>query len=504
MGRQKNEGTDYLGNQFDLTRQSVSKISLYFTWFLLKTLFRAWKFVMSAIQNRDTAYLTGFDAFFYEYSANQGIRGVVNGIVSFFLGREVTVTEEQIRLKDCVSNNPLTTKLSQRSTSFAPSEEGCTTKLINSTTHLVPDSLSQPVPKAVDSCACESQTVNEECMKTYAENVATSDDALVQKRSTTDVERPTGSQRQLLDEFSHLFGQEKAQLRSLGDGSDFFNNQPELLNERIFDVLGLSPDFLDQGDSDIIAWLDSSDFMAKAACPETAVLVKHIIHRSVYENNKVLFMDICGSLGSRANMFYQIVFEHEALYQAFFGYYKHLLSDDVQSSSKACRVIGMTLINELDSYLQEIKPPKPQIDVGAAGSIVRWIDQLVSCQRDAIADENQLIDISHGGGRYYLNKFLKREVSGYRLERGCDTGIQVHPYMGEMSILTDAEIKIREMQVYSQKSLQYLDLPARLTAKIPVKHVIAARNPYEGAIAASSIDKLVKPEITVLTHTLLL
>ena len=50
---------------------------------------------MSVIQNGDFIHLTGFDALKYEYNTCKGIKGIINAIISFFLGRTITLFEGQ-------------------------------------------------------------------------------------------------------------------------------------------------------------------------------------------------------------------------------------------------------------------------------------------------------------------------------------------------------------------------------------------------------------------------
>lgn len=450
---------------------------------------------MSVIQNGDFIHLTGFDALKYEYNTCKGIKGIINAIISFFLGRKITLFEGQSLLKDYVPNDPPMSKLSERRAS-----------------ETLPAVDSRPlimIDLKADSSS-ESQTVDEDITKVTPEDMATPDGITIPDDMATPedivagTEKSARSPREILDDFDHVFGREREQLIALNDGSDYFNTQPEPLHEGILDALKLCPDFLDQEDKEIIAWLDSSNFMDNAASTEMATLIKHIIYCSVYENNKNLFIDICASLGSRANHPLYIRSVHKNLDIAFFGYYKHLMSNDDQSSSKACRVIGAVLINELDSYLKQIKPPKSQHKAGLSEPNLRWMDYISSSEHGVAIDENQLIDISHGGGQYYLKKFLNGEVNGYKLERGSDTGLQIHPYMAELVgrvCLSRDIIKNRQRAVYSERSLQYLDLPARLTAKIPVKHVIAARSLYEAAILPCSVCELVTPEITSFDDT---
>ena len=483
---------------------------------------------MAVILNGDTVELTGFDAFKYEYNAHKGIKGIIKGIIGFFLGRKVTLAEGRSLLKDYVPEYRLSTVLSERSVQeLAPADETQLTKRINPKSKSSSVSINQsaqltadrfsgsesnvwegrfyPNPSVFPGFKPQPPTHLKDCLfpheKVNEHSIQASPEELI-----TDIEKKAYSKSELPDEFDHVDISYKKQIRLLGEGSDFLKTPPKPLDKSTLAALGLSLDFPDQEDKIIMDWLDSSDFMDKTARPETATLVKHIIHRCVHKQNKDLFIDICASLGSRAGSKLHLPIRHKNLYLAFFAFHKHLLSNDDQSSGKACRVIGMCLINELDSYLKEIEPPETREKTDWHVPNVRWMDQ--KSKTIMAIDENQLIDISHGGGRYNLKKFLNGQISGYPLERCSDTGIQVHPHYNSVDGFNykDTELykglKRREIEEYSLTSLRFLDLPARLTAKIPAKHMIAANNVYECGITASSVSELVEPKITVLNRSL--
>lgn len=462
---------------------------------------------MAVIVNGDTIQLTGYDAFKYEYKAHKGIKGIIKGIIGFFLGRKVTLAEGRSLSKSHAPEDRLSTVLPERSVQeLAPADETQLTKGINPKDRSSSVSISQSAQLTADSPSGSGSNVWEGSLYPARPEFQNSEpQPPVHLNDYLFPDESQNSQSDLPDEFDHIAKRCKKQIPLLGEGSDFLSMQPEPLDQGVLVALGLSLDFPDQGEKVIMDWLDSSDFMDKAALPETATLVKYIIHRCVYEQNKNLFMDICASLGSRANSRFHITIRHENLYLAFVAYRKHLLSNDDQSSGKACRVIGMCLINELDSYLKEIEPPETQEKTDWHVPNVRWMDQ--ESEKIKAIDENQLIDISHGGGRYYLKKFLNGQASGYPLEQCSYTGIQVHVHFSLVDGLTYEEtglcIDNKKSEIeYSQTSLSFLDLPARLTAKTPAKYMIAARNFHEGGIPTSSVSELVEPEITVLDRSL--
>ena len=90
---------------------------------------------MSVIQNGDTVRLTGVDAFKYEYNTHKGIKGLIKGFISFFLGRIVTLVEAQSLLKVSVPVDPPTVRLSERKASEpVPADESNCSKTVGKTT----------------------------------------------------------------------------------------------------------------------------------------------------------------------------------------------------------------------------------------------------------------------------------------------------------------------------------------------------------------------------------
>ena len=454
---------------------------------------------MSVIQNESTVHLTGVDAFQYEYNTYKGIKGLIRGIVSFLLGRKIPLVEAQTLLIVPAPVDPPTVRLSeQRASESVPEDESQSVTVVTRKAGSSIASLSPPTSFS----SSEGLSINEDSTKAAPEIMAIPKDMATAEDMTADVEEPSRSTGELVDDFEHLnlFNSDKKLLRSLAGGSDVLDTQPEPLHENILAALELGKDFLDQGDNGIMAWLESSDFMNKAGRPETAALVKHIVHRSVYEKNIGFFIDICASLGSRAYSKRHISLKHRPLFLTFSVYHKHLLSTDDKSSSKACRLIAKTLINELDSYLREIELPESLHKTGQPLSDARWVDSSAALASEKVTDENQLIDISHGGGRYFLKKFLSSATSGYGLEQSGGIGIQVHPHRHTIVTggLTYGDCKKREINWYSKNSLFYLDLPVRLTAKIAAKNLLAANNFFEAGLSPKAVSELITPKIQIL------
>lgn len=90
-----------------------------------------------------------------------------------------------------------------------------------------------------------------------------------------------------------------------------------------------------------------------------------------------------------------------------------------------------------------------------------------------------LIEFSHGGGFFYILKFLKGETRGYRLER-AGTGIQVSPQTLAHS----------RDEFYSGKAYRHFDYPARFSARIKAKYLDSANNGYEAGLRPEFIEFL--------------
>lgn len=90
--------------------------------------------------------------------------------------------------------------------------------------------------------------------------------------------------------------------------------------------------------------------------------------------------------------------------------------------------------------------------------------------------------VSHGGGLMHIVCFLIGQQHGNPLELPKDRrhvtqlrGLQVHPV--ESALATN-----REERVYSQRSLFFGDVPARLTASVPQGALVGQPNGYEAGL----------------------
>ena len=207
---------------------------------------------MSVIQNGDTVRLTGVDAFKYEYNNHKGIKGLIKGFISFFLGRIVTLVEAQSLLKVSAPVDPPTARLSERKVSEpVPSDESQSVTVVTPKANSSFASLPPPVSLTSYSSSSEGPSIKEDSTKAAPEVTATPEDLTREDMATAedmtaDVEEPSCSPSELVDDFGHLNLRDcdKKLLRSVAAGLDVLNTQPEPLHEKILDALELGKDFL--------------------------------------------------------------------------------------------------------------------------------------------------------------------------------------------------------------------------------------------------------------------
>ena len=108
-------------------------------------------------------------------------------------------------------------------------------------------------------------------------------------------------------------------------------------------------------------------------------------------------------------------------------------------------------------------------------------------------DKIKNIPFNHGGGKYFLEDFLKNKSKGYRLENSHSTGIQVHPF---------PEINSRSSRSYSGYPHIAVNLygerPAVLTGRIDGKFLTGAPVKEEAGIKSTNIEHIKNPKITEL------
>ncbi|MBC8551467.1 MAG: hypothetical protein H8D23_17620 [Candidatus Brocadiales bacterium] len=105
-------------------------------------------------------------------------------------------------------------------------------------------------------------------------------------------------------------------------------------------------------------------------------------------------------------------------------------------------------------------------------------------------DPEEIVTITHGGGKDFINRFLKGEEKGYRLERG-GKGIQVHPNIKGTSGIGDSRTSF-----YSRRAIQHFDTPAGLKGQIKAKYLDSANNSYEAGIRPENAKYLKKAKVT--------
>jgi hypothetical protein len=97
---------------------------------------------------------------------------------------------------------------------------------------------------------------------------------------------------------------------------------------------------------------------------------------------------------------------------------------------------------------------------------------------------------THGGGKYFLEDFLKNKSAGYSLENNSGNGIQVHPYPAINSRSNRSYIG------YPQNAVNlYGDRPAVLTGKINGQYLTGAPVKEEAGIKNYNAAYIKNPKI---------
>jgi len=109
----------------------------------------------------------------------------------------------------------------------------------------------------------------------------------------------------------------------------------------------------------------------------------------------------------------------------------------------------------------------------------------------AISPETE-VHIIHGGGERFINDVKDGKSQGYRLERGSEKGIQVHPYTDNYS----PELLRRSTYHAQSKVGPYIDNPAIMRGTIKAKYLYEARNGYEAGLPAKNFKYIKNLEIS--------
>jgi hypothetical protein len=203
----------------------------------------------------------------------------------------------------------------------------------------------------------------------------------------------------------------------------------------------------------------------------------------------------------KINRLTNTMMEHKNIPKEQSGNYDKFLTHKYNSAKTALRK-GST--SRVDKYSKPIKTrlKKFKIDKKYAKEdgeqfppkrkdAPTWGDEV---KGSGVGKDDKVI-INHGGGKHYLEHMLKtkNKSMGYRLERGDEKGIQVHPMTKKYKNYA-AQDKSR-INYYSGRAEAYGDTPAKLTGQIKSKYLSAANNEYEAGIAAKNLKHLKNPRI---------
>jgi len=117
------------------------------------------------------------------------------------------------------------------------------------------------------------------------------------------------------------------------------------------------------------------------------------------------------------------------------------------------------------------------------------------CEEEYMNPSLGYVYFIHGGGKHYLELFLKGQLPGYPLESG-GLGIQVHPVKNtNPETLEKLENRVR---FYAEKSVMFFDQPAQLVGRIKSRFLQGAPNSYEAGIPACHAGEIEVIELTEL------
>lgn len=234
----------------------------------------------------------------------------------------------------------------------------------------------------------------------------------------------------------------------------------------------------------ILDWFNSAAFIECLSKKEHRVnLVKKTtktINRLVADSDFESLFKLSANLGNKFSSANTLALCSEEALFSFARFAKYPSTESAVKFSEA-------LIKDLDNIFNQCKEgcTYQQQSQASTREIQR---QKLPCWMENSEDLNpdDLIKISHGGGYFFIERFLQGNHPGYNLEIQCGLGIHVSPYLHPDCKKTI----IAKAKKYMINAPAYLDRPARLEAEIPVKYLIRVKNAYEAAINTECLKYL--------------
>lgn len=157
--------------------------------------------------------------------------------------------------------------------------------------------------------------------------------------------------------------------------------------------------------------------------------------------------------------------------------------------------VGEFKLQQAERIKQRSSAQKPTPIAGDTSPRVHQPDPGVSFSQGYNRDPEEWVDIRHAGGKGHIERFLKGESPGYRLEGDTNhTGIQIHP-MNTLDSRTYDNVMSRDA-FYAGRGLgKYYDQPAVLTGQVQAKHLIKAPNAYEAGFPGINHKFIRNPKV---------
>jgi len=452
----------------------------------------------------NTKKIRGMKAFKHTFEKVKGLKGFGEAIISFFVGYSVKLAPATKQIPN--SNGEL------YSANTDTKQEQDTSTAIMPTT----DQVSNNKSPSLDGNNQDNSLDMKEALASLAKNNADNNHPAMQDGTQTNLNSPLQAPRKTSgsDLSASIKVQQERDALINEDIKNIFDSPITKFPEKILKTLGLPKDAFENDCQKAIEWLDSSSFKKienNETLEERILFVKHLIVSVTKNGTADSFRNLCAIIGSCSPSARWLAYDFEPLIQAFKINHMKLLDTDPKTVMDGKNVIGFELYKSMNQFMaklnghlikknareqakeqtkEPLKTGGPELissDKDEVDASRKWI--IAQLEDDKVVDGDMLVNISHGGGMHYLNKFLKKKVEGYRLEVGKVKGLQVH---------TSEGMKSREVDSYAPHALEFLDMPARFTAQIPAKFLMAADNTYEAAITSNEIDELINTSITTL------
>jgi len=160
---------------------------------------------------------------------------------------------------------------------------------------------------------------------------------------------------------------------------------------------------------------------------------------------------------------------------------KILLHNEIAERSDIIHVFEQAVHGYRECLAQRLYFPHKQLET-------KWTQSW--SEKYGYKKSDEIIEVKHGGGYFFLQDFLEGKHKGYKLENS-GLGIQVAPIH-----------RNRERFYAYRTSPSYFDLPAQLTGRIAAGQLHSANNDYEAGLYHDRIEHLKDVTVELLDFNL--